>query len=147
VLQHLPAGRAEVRLVDCARAPGYLPFRLLRRLQLSLQRRRTGGVAHGGDGLDRFLDARDIDYVMYNEADQVMQWTYRAAVASIFDVIRDNKRAYVAPQRYERNGGGRGMRKAMNKCSAKGVRLYTTASGKVSDDHVAPTLPVGPPDS
>mmetsp|Transcript_32098 Transcript_32098/g.110414 ORF Transcript_32098/g.110414 Transcript_32098/m.110414 type:complete len:85 (-) Transcript_32098:555-809(-) len=84
---------------------------------------------------------------MYNEADQVMQWTYRAAVASIFDVIRDNKRAYVAPQRYERNGGGRGMRKAMNKCSAKGVRLYTTASGKVSDDHVAPTLPVGPPDS
>ena len=151
-----PLGRAHVFQLDCARGPAYLPYRLLNAVRrgLLLSANNRGAAADGdgdGDGDDAARWVRDqgpFDFVAYSEADQVFDWTSRAGLASVFQVLRDvaPTRAYASPQRYEKRYGAPAgetsrafMAKAMNKCHLRrGAALYTTRTGTVDADHVAP---------
>ena len=115
MLSRLPAGRADVVVLDCADAPVYLPPALLRAVQRAL-------AADPGDAPGRAaVDASGVDFVLYDEADQTIH--FERGPGDVFGVLGAAPRAFVAPQRYEKRWGAdpalvaRGnLSKSMNKC-------------------------------
>ncbi|CAH0367550.1 unnamed protein product [Pelagomonas calceolata] len=133
LIRTLPAGQARAVLLNCAKAPAYTPYKLLRMVQRHAKGNLNASqVAPAARGVVPWLSSLEYEFVLYDEADQTLHFE-GTALRDVFDVLTQHPDYYVAPQRYEKGWGGiprfvlqGNLSRSMNKCERSLPRLAYT---------------------